>query len=179
MAVVKKLPKRFSPPISPNKSRPRFNKNGVNEKKNEKGDKTELAEARRVKNKNAAPPQNSVESTSMEETNEVLTQSSGSQLKKNQPSSEQSQEKAKNKNAEQKNTDTSGSGSSKGTAEKDSGNKTMTDKVQSPSGDVTCASPQSTSAKVLPHQEDKKKPKKPIVVNATNNKASNEKKTKK
>ena len=180
MAVVKKLPKRFSPPISPNKSRPRSNKNGVNEKKNEKGDKTELAEARRVKNKNAAPPQNSVESTSMEETNEVLTQSSGSQLKKNQPSSEQSQEKAEIKNnTEQKNTDTSGSGSSKGTAEKDSGNKTMADKVQSPPGDVTCASPQSTLAKVLPFQQDRKKTKKPIVVNATNNKASNEKKTKK
>ena len=54
----------------------------------------------------------------------------------------------------------------------------MTDKVQSPSGNVTCASLQSTSAKVLPFQEDRKKPKKPIVVNATNNKASKKKKTK-
>ena len=141
-------------------------------------DKTELTEARRVKDKNAAPSQNSVESTSMDEANEVLTQSSGSQLKKNQPSSEQSQEKAKNKNAEQKNTDTSGSGSSKGTAEKDSGNKTMADQDQSPPGDDTCASPQSTSAKVLPYQEDKKKPKKSTVVNATNNKTSKKKNTK-
>ena len=94
---------------------------------------------------------------------------------RNNPSSEQqSQEKTEIKNnTEQKNTDTSGSGSSKGTAEKDSGNKTMADKVQSPSGDVIYASPQSTSAKVLPFQEDKKKPKKSTVVNATNNKTSN------
>ena len=98
---------------------------------------------------------------------------------RNKPSSEQSQEKTEIKNnTEQKNTDTSGSGSSKGTAEKDSGNKTMADKVQSPSGDVTCASPQSTSAKVLPYQEDKKKPKKSTVVNATNNKTSKKKNTK-
>ena len=94
---------------------------------------------------------------------------------RNNPPSEQSQEKTEIKNnTEQKNTDTSGSGSSKGTAKKDSGSKTMTDKVHSPSGDVTCASPQSTSAKLLPFKEDRKKPKKPIVVNATNNKASNE-----
>ena len=98
---------------------------------------------------------------------------------RSKPSSEQSQEKTEIKNnTEQKNTDTSGSGSSKGTAEKDSGNKTMADKVQSPSGDVTCASPQSTSAKVLPYQEDKKKPKKSTVVNATNNKTSKKKNTK-
>ena len=98
---------------------------------------------------------------------------------RNNPSSEQSQENTEiNNNAEQKNADTSGSGSSKGTAEKDSGNKTMTDKVQSPSGDDSCASPQSTSAKVLPFQDDRKKPKKPIVVNATNNKGSKKKKTK-
>ena len=96
---------------------------------------------------------------------------------RNNPPSEQSQEKTKNNNAEQKNTDTSGSGSSKGTAEKDSGNKTMVDKVQNPSGDDACASPQSTSAKVLPFQENKN-PKKPIVVNATNNKGSKKKKTK-
>ena len=95
---------------------------------------------------------------------------------RNNPSSEQSQEKTEvKKNTEQKNTDTSGSGSSKGTAEKDSGNKTMTEKVQSPSGDDTCASPQSTSAKVLPFQEDRKKLKKPIVVNVTNNKGSKKK----
>ena len=99
---------------------------------------------------------------------------------RNNPSSEQSHEKTEVKNnTEQKNTDTSGSVSSKGTAKKDSGNKTMTDKVQSPPGDDTCASPQSTSAKVLPFQEDRKKPKEPTAVNATNNKASNEKKTKK
>ena len=97
---------------------------------------------------------------------------------RNNPSSEQSQEKTEINNTEQKNTDTSGSGSSKGTAEKDSGNKTMADKVQNPSGDDTCASSQSTSAKVLPFQENKN-PKKPIVVNATNNNAYKKKKTRK
>ena len=45
MAAVKKLPKKSSPPISPNKSRPRSNKSGTTEKKNEKGDKTEMTEA--------------------------------------------------------------------------------------------------------------------------------------
>ena len=169
MAAVKKLPKKSSPPISPDKSRPRSNKSGDTEQKNEMEDKTELTEVRRVKDKNAAPAQTSVASTSMEETNEVLTQSSGSQLEK-QSIIRTITGKDRDKNTEQKNTDTSGSGSSKGTAEKDSGNKTMADKVQSPSGDDTCASPQSTSAKVLPFQEDRKKLKKPIVVNVTNNK---------
>ena len=121
-------------------------------------DKEELAEARRVKDKNVTPTQNSVASTSMEEMNEVLTQSSGSQLEKQSIIRTITGKTEIKTNTEQKNTDTSGSGSSKGTAKKDSGNKTMTDKVQSPSGDVTCTSPQSTSAKVLPFQEDKKKP---------------------
>ena len=82
MAAVNKLPKKSSPPISPNKSRPRPNKSGATEQKNEMEDKTKLIDTRRVKDKNAAPAQTSVTSTSMEEANEVLTQSSGSQLKK-------------------------------------------------------------------------------------------------